>query len=333
MKFYIFIILFFSIIVSSCSTREEKQVSEPETVVVSDTVAAADTVVIDTLIPPTGQLRTEKAAIDYMTNSGHWEKFKEGILPRMAKENLPYANKLLHNKFKRFIVVDKGKMKVQLYDKFGRKEIEYGMACGKNFGTKHEKADSRTPEGFFSVEGIYDSTDWLFTDDDGYTSPKKGQFGPRFIRLRIPTTSQIGIHGTCAPWSIGARASHGCIRVTNENILKLVELVEVGMPVIVNPGSRDMRTNLEEGYEVPYITTDNIPIKIPKIIKRDTINADSLLTDSLMTDSIIRIDTLAVDTLKAIKLTTDSSAVGVETKRDSLASHKPDSTATKNIGE
>ena len=43
----------------------------------------------------------------------------------------------------------------------------------ENFGTKHEKGDSRTPEGLFSVEGIYDSTDWLFTDDDGVTSKKK----------------------------------------------------------------------------------------------------------------------------------------------------------------
>ena len=68
------------------------------------------------------------------------------------------------------------------------------MACAKNYGTKHKKADSRTPEGFFEVEGIYNSTDWLYTDDDGVTSKKKGQFGPRFIRLKIPVTSQIGIH-------------------------------------------------------------------------------------------------------------------------------------------
>ncbi len=326
MKHLIFIIFLLTLFFTSCSTHGQKQAGEPADSIAADsvTVVEIDTVAVDTLIPPAGPLRSEKAAIDYMTNSGHWEKFQEGILPRMAKENLPFADKLLRNKYGRFIVVDKGKMKVQLYDKFGRKEIEYGMACGKNFGTKHEKADSRTPEGFFSVEGIYDSADWLFTDDDGVTSPKKGQFGPRFIRLKIPTTSQIGIHGTCAPWSIGARASHGCIRVTNENILKLVELVEVGMPVIVNPGSRDMRVNLEEGHEVPYITTDNIPIKIPKIIKRDTIAADSLAIDSIMTDSIQRIDTVAVDTVKAIEITRDSVAATEPAKPDTMAvNHSP----------
>lgn len=259
-----------------------------------DTAMPVDTIPADTIPPAPGRFATSQEALDYMQNSPYREKFEAGILPRMARENLPYTNKLLNSTYSRFLVVDKGKMKVQVYDCYGRKEIEYGIACAKNFGTKHEKGDSRTPEGFFSVEGIYDSTDWLFTDDNGVTSPKKGQFGPRFIRLRIPTTSQIGIHGTCAPWSIGSRASHGCIRVTNENILKLVEIVEVGMPVIVNPGSRDMRVNLEEGYDVPYITTDDRPIKIPKIIPRDTTAVDTLPIDTTSTIEVT--DTIVVIT-------------------------------------
>lgn len=293
----LFIATLILLVVTSCKSTPEKEVNVDTVSNVFDTVMPIDTIPVDTLVPPVGKFATAEAAMEYMETSGHWDKFKDGIIPRMTRENLPYANKLLTSKYKRFIVVDKGKMKVQLYDRYGRKELEYGMACAKNFGTKHKKADSRTPEGFFSVEGIYDSTDWLFTDDNGVTSPKKGQFGPRFIRLRIPTTSQIGIHGTCAPWSIGSRASHGCIRVTNENILELVELVEVGMPVIVNPGSRDMRVNLEEGFDVPYITTDNKPIKIPKVIKKDTLNVDSLPLDTMITidikhDSIIANDSI-----------------------------------------
>ncbi len=193
-------------------------------------------------------------AIEFMKNSGHWEKYANGIIPKMAEEELVYATKLLNNEFSRFIIVDKASMNVILYSKYGEVEKKYKMACAKNFGTKHKKADSRTPEGFFSAEGIYDSTDWLFTDDNGVTSQKKGQFGPRFIRLKCPNTSQIGIHGTSAPWSIGNRVSHGCIRITNENILELVELVEIGMPIIVSPGSRDMAVNEYEGYCIPSVT-------------------------------------------------------------------------------
>ena len=271
-----------------------------------DTAMPVDTIPVDTIPPAPGRFATSQEALDYMQNSPYREKYEAGILPRMARENLPYTNKLLNSTYSRFLVVDKGKMKVQVYDCYGRKEIEYGIACAKNFGTKHEKGDSRTPEGFFSVEGIYDSTDWLFTDDNGVTSPKKGQFGPRFIRLRIPTTSQIGIHGTCAPWSIGSRASHGCIRVTNENILKLVEIVEVGMPVIVNPGSRDMRVNLEEGYDVPYLTTDDRPIKIPKVIRKDTTNVDSIPMDTVPTQVIEAVDTTTTVTKQVTAPTVDT---------------------------
>ena len=271
-----------------------------------DTAMPVDTIPADTIPPAPGRFATTQEALDYMQNSPYREKYEAGILPRMARENLPYTNKLLNSTYSRFLVVDKGKMKVQVYDCYGRKEIEYGIACAKNFGTKHEKGDSRTPEGFFSVEGIYDSTDWLFTDDNGVTSPKKGQFGPRFIRLRIPTTSQIGIHGTCAPWSIGSRASHGCIRVTNENIFKLVEIVEVGMPVIVNPGSRDMRVNLEEGYDVPYITTDDRPIKIPKVIRKDTTNVDSIPMDTVPAQVIEAVDTTTTVTKQVTAPTVDT---------------------------
>jgi lipoprotein-anchoring transpeptidase ErfK/SrfK len=271
-----------------------------------DTAMPVDTIPADTIPPAPGRFATSQEALDYMQNSPYREKYEAGILPRMARENLPYTNKLLNSTYSRFLVVDKGKMKVQVYDCYGRKEIEYGIACAKNFGTKHKKGDSRTPEGFFSVEGIYDSTDWLFTDDNGVTSPKKGQFGPRFIRLRIPTTSQIGIHGTCAPWSIGSRASHGCIRVTNENILKLVEIVEVGMPVIVNPGSRDMRVNLEEGYDVPYITTDDRPIKIPKVIRKDTTNVDSIPMDTVPAQVIEAVDTTTTVTKQVTAPTVDT---------------------------
>ncbi len=214
------------------------------------------------------------ALISHMKESGHWEEYSEGMLPKMAEHSPRYVKSLLENTYSGFIVVDKGRMKVILFDRFGRMLKTYGMACAKAFGTKHEKGDSRTPEGFFRAEGIYDSTDWLFTDDDGKTSKKKGQFGPRFIRLRIPGTSQIGIHGTCAPWSIGGRSSHGCIRLTNENILELVELVEIGMPVIVIPGKRDMVVNQEEGYEsiwIPTLNTSRKPKIEPLVENKDTV--------------------------------------------------------------
>ena len=153
------------------------------------------------------------------------------------------------------------------------------------------------------------SEDWLFTDDDGYTSPKKGQFGPKFIRIRIPVTSQIGIHGTSAPWSIGGRSSHGCIRIKNENILELAELVEPGMPVIIVPGKKDMKVNLEEGSEtiwIPSVRNQKRPLsdKEKMELKADTLKIDKdLKTDSVSVpkDTIPMADTIPAE-IKEVKI-------------------------------
>lgn len=178
-------------------------------------------------------------------------EYPDGILPVIREEAPEYYEKLKRQGNEGFIIVDKARMKVLLYDGDGYAKRVYGMACAKNYGTKRQKADSRTPEGYFNVQGVYDSTDWLYTDDNGKTSKKKGQYGPRFIRI----APQIGIHGTCAPWSIGHRALHGCIRITNENIMELHQLVHVGMPVIVLPGKKDRAVNREEGNDVIYFAT------------------------------------------------------------------------------
>lgn len=209
-------------------------------------------------VDPTPQLSFNSTleALDYMSSSADASKYAEGIIPQMAEDELSYAVKLINNKYDKFLIIDKQLMRVGLFDKYGREILSYKMACARNYGTKHKKADSRTPEGFFSVEGIYNSTDWLFTDDNGRTSKKKGQFGPRFIRIKNPVSSQIGLHGTCSPWSIGSRGSHGCIRVTNENILELVKYVTPGMPVIISPGKRDQQVNKSEGYDIAMITMD-----------------------------------------------------------------------------
>lgn len=234
---------------SEADTESEIPSSMPDSIVEDNIEILTDT------IPTSPKSKSLADIKDFMNESEDSEKYAEGIIQNIAEESEEYAYKLLCNKYDRFIVVDKSRMKVVLFDKYGRMEKTYGMACAKNYGTKHKKGDSCTPEGFFSVEGIYDSTDWLFTDDNGVTSQKKGQFGPRFIRIRIPNTSQIGIHGTCAPWSIGSRASHGCIRIKNENILELVDLVEPGMPVIIVPGRKDIAQNLREGVDIPWIPT------------------------------------------------------------------------------
>jgi lipoprotein-anchoring transpeptidase ErfK/SrfK len=43
----------------------------------------------------------------------------------------------------------------------------------------------------------------------------------------------IGLHGTNDPSSIGKRSSHGCIRMRNRDIARLVKILPLGTPIVV----------------------------------------------------------------------------------------------------
>ena len=54
--------------------------------------------------------------------------------------------------------------------------------------------------------------------------------GPRAMLLR---GTEYAIHGTNKRESIGTRASYGCIRMYNEDVVDLYEKVSIGTPVVV----------------------------------------------------------------------------------------------------
>lgn len=64
--------------------------------------------------------------------------------------------------------------------------------------------------------------------DKGYKAG--GPFGSRWMALNVPW-GNYGIHGTDRPWSIGSYASIGCVRMFNEDVEELYDLVEVGTKV------------------------------------------------------------------------------------------------------
>jgi hypothetical protein len=59
-----------------------------------------------------------------------------------------------------------------------------------------------------------------------------GAFGARWLQLSIPWGT-YGIHGTNNPGSIGSRASHGCVRMFNRDVVQLYDLVPLGTPVTI----------------------------------------------------------------------------------------------------
>lgn len=279
-KFFNLFLISIVAIFAACTSKTGQVASESASAAAGEQMLASDDYDSTALAKkgeaqqPAGRNYTANSSAEFMAlldKMPDGDKYRTGILPRMSGECLEYAVKLLNSDAEGFLIVDKETMQVCLYDRYGHEKFRAGIACGKNYGTKHGKGDCRTPEGFFSIENIYDSTDWLYRDDNGHVSPVKGQFGPRFMRLKIPGTRQIGIHGTRAPGSIGRRCSHGCIRVTNDNILALAPMCKAGFPVIVSPSRKDAQVNANEGNRVPWVSVGGAsaarPEPIPQPVK------------------------------------------------------------------
>lgn len=105
-------------------------------------------------------------------------------------------------------------------------EASYPVAVGK--------AGWETPTGDFAVISTIESPGWTspFTNEvvpPGPDSP----LGDRWIAFWTDGENMIGFHGTPNRDSVGQAASHGCVRMYNEHIRELFELVQIGTPVTV----------------------------------------------------------------------------------------------------
>ena len=130
------------------------------------------------------------------------------------------------------IVVSKKEMTLTVYNDSDSILLKTKISCGKNFGNKTRRGDNKTPEGTFKINMIQPSSQWTWDFKDG-KGKIKGAYGPYFLRLKTPITIMIGIHGTCYPELIGTRTSSGCVRIHNDEMLKLVKLVKVGTKVTI----------------------------------------------------------------------------------------------------
>lgn len=130
------------------------------------------------------------------------------------------------------LLISKRNFTLTVLDSLGGELLQLPIACGKNYGQKEKEGDMKTPEGRFTIQEINDSSQWKHDFKDGL-GMIEGAYGPYFIRLKTPPHTGIGIHGTHLPSSIGKRATEGCIRLTNEDLLRLVRWIYVGMAVEV----------------------------------------------------------------------------------------------------
>jgi len=95
-----------------------------------------------------------------------------------------------------------------------------------------------TPSGLFRITNRRVNPSWTAPNRPwagsyaGRTVPGGAPDNPLKARW-LGVTGSVGIHGTAESWSIGSRASHGCIRMHVPDAEALFNQVNVGTPVLI----------------------------------------------------------------------------------------------------
>ena len=106
--------------------------------------------------------------------------------------------------------------------------MSYPVAIGKK--------GWETPTGNFKVIQMVRDPVWQ-NPWNGKIVPSgpKGPIGERWIGFWSDGKNTIGFHGTPTVKSLGTAASHGCVRMRNEDVKVLFDVVQPGLPVVVVP--------------------------------------------------------------------------------------------------
>ncbi len=93
-----------------------------------------------------------------------------------------------------------------------------------------------TPLGHFQVMQMLKYPSWQHPWQGTIIPPgKDNPLGDRWIAFWSDGKNFIGFHGTPNENSVGTPASHGCIRMKNNDVRDLFDQVSVGTPVVVEP--------------------------------------------------------------------------------------------------
>jgi len=119
-----------------------------------------------------------------------------------------------------FIRVSKSRFKLYLYD--GTKLFKiYGIGIGRQ---------DRTPAGTFDITDKIIEPAWEYKGNKYSFGDKENVLGTRWMRMEPTGTTNrdlrgFGIHGTWEPDSIGESRSNGCIRMKNEEVEELFDIL------------------------------------------------------------------------------------------------------------
>ena len=127
------------------------------------------------------------------------------------------------------VTIDRDNFKLRLFKALKFRK-GYGIAVGM--------AGLDTPAGRYAIQNKQVDPAW-HVPNSAWAGSLAGQVIPggapnNPLRARwLGIANGVGIHGTAEDWSIGTRASHGCIRMHVSDVIDLYARVPVGSPVLI----------------------------------------------------------------------------------------------------
>jgi lipoprotein-anchoring transpeptidase ErfK/SrfK len=130
--------------------------------------------------------------------------------------------------FRQVLLLRIGENKLYLYED-GKITHEWVVATGQ--------PEYPTPSGIYEITEKRYMPTWVNPDPTGWgasmpLSIPPGPGNPLGVRALNWSAEAIRFHGTSATYSLGYNASHGCVRMSNEEVIQLYDMIEVGTPIV-----------------------------------------------------------------------------------------------------
>jgi len=135
----------------------------------------------------------------------------------------------LHKQHRAVVTVDRAHFKLRLFR---------GLKLRKTYGIAVGLPEFPTPTGRYSITNKAVNPAWTAPDQPWAGAYRnevvEGGSAENPLKARwLGIVGGVGIHGTSAEYSIGSRASHGCIRMRVADVIDLYPRVPVGSAVLI----------------------------------------------------------------------------------------------------
>ena len=135
----------------------------------------------------------------------------------------------LRKRYPTVVTIDRAHFKLRLFRNL-RWRNTYGIAVGA--------PGYATPTGRFAIQNKAVNPAWS-APDEPWAGAYRNEVVPggspeNPLKARwLGIVGGVGIHGTALEYSIGTRASHGCIRMRVADVIDLYPRVPIGTPVLI----------------------------------------------------------------------------------------------------